>query len=662
MRAMLRARRAHAAGAAALLTGLTLASASVQASAMADPAQPLPGSAIPFTASSQVMGNAPGAQRLSIQVWLRPRVAAAQRFADAVSTPGSPLFGHFLSPDRYTARFGATRGEARGVAAWLRSAGFAGVGADAQRTYVRATAATSTIEAALRTRLRLYRSSATTNAGPYALRANDGAVSVPASLADSVIGVTGLDNAAPLVSPMRPSTGLAGSRRTATGASAGGRAPCSRYYAQHHVTGLPRQFGVTSFPTDICGYSAGQLRTAYGASASATGRGQTIVLVELGLAKDMFLTLQDYARANKMPAPSRQRYSQRSLGRGDACGDPFDLEEQIDVESSYDMAPGANQLVVGGDSCNTGDYGQQGLIDADVAVLNGAGHRPLASVASNSWETGGESQAPELTTIEHAILVRAAAEGVGMYVAAGDGSGVEAPSSDPFAIAVGGTTLGIGRNGHRLFVTGWSTGFSVIRQHRWVLQSENGASGGGPSLEWSQPGYQRQVVPAALAHPRSGDHSKTLVRAVPDVSADADPFTGFGTGLLSFPVGKPPAYSETDYGGTSLATPLVAGIVAAAQQGQHRPFGFINPVLYRLAGTRAFTGTLPLSGSSPAGFRGVFCGVPDCPFQALITSDDQSTSLLGYTGQVTLSGYDNMTGVGTPNGAAFIHALRKLES
>jgi hypothetical protein len=70
---------------------------------------------------------------------------------------------------------------------------------------------------------------------------------------------------------------------------------------------------------------------------------------------------------------------------------------------------------------------------------------------------------------------------------------------------------------------------------------------------------------------------------------------------------------------------------------------------------------LPLTSHSPAASRGVFCARPDCPFQAVITSDDQSTSLLGYTGQVTLSGYDNMTGIGTPNGPAFINALRKLE-
>jgi len=40
--------------------------------------------------------------------------------------------------------------------------------------------------------------------------------------------------------------------------------------------------------------------------------------------------------------------------------------------------------------------------------------------------------------------------------------------------------------------------------------------------------------------------------------------------------------------------------------------------------------------------------------------DDQSDAVAGYTGQVTLPGYDNMTGLGTPNGPAFISALRKL--
>src|SRR6202035_1636614 len=111
---------------------------------------------------------------------------------------------------------------------------------------------------------------------------------------------------------------------------------------------------------------------------------------------DMFTTLKDYAATDGLPAPNPERYTELSLGQGSACGDPFDIEEQLDVEASYDMAPGANQLVVGGDSCNQGDFGLQGLFNADLAVLGTGGH-PLATVASNCWGSGSEEEGPALS-------------------------------------------------------------------------------------------------------------------------------------------------------------------------------------------------------------------------------------------------------------------------
>ena len=161
-----------------------------------------------------------------------------------------------------------------------------------------------------------------------------------------------------------------------------------------------------------------------------------------------------------------------------------------------------------------------------------------------------------------------------MLFSAGDGSGVLTPSSDPYATAVGGTTLGIGRNDPRLFETGWSTGLSFDSNNKWIPQGEAYASGGGPSLLWPQPGYQRGVVPNSLA--KAPGNRAGLVRAVPDISADADPSTGMGVGLLSFNTkGDVNGYFEQSVGGTSLAAPLVAGMVADAEQYQ-RPFGFLN--------------------------------------------------------------------------------------
>jgi subtilase family serine protease len=374
----------------------------------------------------------------------------------------------------------------------------------------------------------------------------------------------------------------------------------------------------------------------------------------------MFLTLQEYAKANNIQTPAASRYAELALGRGSACGDPFNGEEQLDVESAYDMAPLANELVVGGDSCNNGFFGLQSLYDADTAILNGAGGHPLAAIASNSWEAGDETIPVNLLNVEHAYLVRAAAEGVSMLFSSGDGSGVLTPSSDPFATAVGGTTLGIGRLDPRLFETGWSTGISADFNNKWVFGGEQGAAGGGPSLLWAQPNYQRGVVPASLA--RAQGNRPGLVRAVPDISALADPFTGFGLGLLEFNSnGVPVGFFEEDIGGTSLAAPLVAGMVADAEQ-YHGSFGFLNPALYRLAGTSAIHDALPITSATPARYHAVACDVAMCGLLSLANFDDQSFSMLFYTGQVTRVGYDTMTGIGTPNGQNFVYGLRKVES
>jgi subtilase family serine protease len=653
---MIRRRRlvSLAAGTATLAT-MTIVS--MNGSAAAAPRQGylrLAGSAAPFTGQARAVGAVAGSARLAIQVWLRPgHLAAAQAYATAVSTPGSTLFHHYLSPDAYTARFGASRAAAGAVQSWLRGQGFTGIQPDAERNYVRATGSVAAIDAAFRTQLENYRSSAGVNAGRYQLRANSRAVAIPRSLSRYVIGVTGLDNAAPRLPLMRQPLQQSGTAGQPT-------APCSHYYGQHQIPGLPAAFGRTSFPTQICGYQPGQMRGAYGVNMTNDGRGQTVSLVELGLTPDMFLTLKDYAKAGHFLAPSSRRYAELSLGKN-TCGDPFFVEEQLDVETSYDMAPGANQLVVGGDSCNNGDFGLQGLFDADIVTIDGTPgnhHHPLATISSNSWGPGNDTQPAILTNIMHAYLVRAAAQGVGMYFASGDSSGVETPD-DPFTILVGGTSLGIGKDNQRLFETGWSTGFSINRHGTWLLAGEDGATSGGPSLIWAQPGYQRGVVPRALA--TAPGNRPGLVRSEPDIALDADLYTGFATGLLKFPKNKPPKFIEIPVGGTSMASPLLAGIVADAQQGQHTAYGFTDPVLYRLNGTPALHDMLPSTSRTPGLFRGEACNVAFCRRPSLITFDDQNPNMFGYTGQVTRNGYDNMTGIGTPRGQAFIKALRRLE-
>lgn len=147
-------------------------------------------------------------------------------------------------------------------------------------------------------------------------------------------------------------------------------------------------------------------------------------------------------------------------------------------------------------------------------------------------------------------------------------------------------------------------------------------------------------------------------RAVPAIAADADLDTGILTVYIASVVnGKPGPYQVMPNAGTSLSCPLIMGLVADAQQGQRSAFGFINPLIYRLAGTLAFHDILPVTASMPEQDRDAYtAGTGPLTSTGLDVFDSQERA---YTQQVTAKGYDTMTGVGTPNGAAFIAALRR---
>jgi subtilase family serine protease len=252
--------------------------------------------------------------------------------------------------------------------------------------------------------------------------------------------------------------------------------------------------------------------------------------------------------------------------------------------------------------------------------------------------------------------LRAAAEGVGLYFAAGDTPGLSVTDSDPDAVEVGGTTLGVGAKGNRVFETGWSDDYASLDNGRWDDQGLGGGTGGGTSGVWGQPAYQKGVVPASMSRVRVGKRIVTD-RAVPDIAADGDPDSGLRVGYMASGTDAHPGpYQTAANAGTSLATPLVAGLVADAQQGQKSAFGFINPLIYRLAGTRALHDILPVTASTPQQDRDAWEPASAGVSPAVDVFDSQERA---FTKQVTAKGYDTMTGVGTPNGAAFITGLRR---
>ncbi|MGW2649089.1 S53 family peptidase [Streptomyces sp. NPDC001393] len=622
----------------------------VAGGARAATAVPVPESVSPMVRTASRVGAVPASQQLTVQVWLTPDLAGAAAFADAVATPGSAEFHHYLSPNAYTARFGPSPAHATAVARWLASRGLTQVHADSGRDYISATGPVAKVQSAFRVRIDQYRVKGA-NGRSTMVRSNDREVSVASSLASDVLGVTGLSSLPPTVPQVTPAS-APGPRQRATKAS---KAPtCSRYWAQHVQAFHPGYHGLTKASQPVCGYSADQIRAAYGATWTDTGKGQTVALTEDEAPAAMFQTLTDYAKANHLPVPKRSQFRQVQAGKACTASSASPMatrspaindEAEMDSEALYAMAPDATQLMVVGQGCDE----NQALLNASLAVLTGSGGRPSASIVSNSWQIP-LGVVPAKTV--HAIDVRAAAEGVGMYFASGDTPGLTVTDSDPYAVAVGGTSLGIGAANNRVFETGWSDDYGSLDKGMWTDVGISGG-GGGVGAVYGQPSYQKGVVPASMSRVQVGKRFVTG-RTVPDIAADGDPDTGMLTGYIeSTSNGNPGPYRTVPNAGTSLACPLIAGLVADAQQGQKSAFGFINPLLYHLAGTHAFHDVLPVTASTPQQDRGAY--VAGDGSVGLDVFDSQERA---YTGQVTARGYDTMTGVGTPNGAAFIAGLR----
>jgi subtilase family serine protease len=640
----------------------------------------IPGSAISDIHAGTLLGAVSTSQEETVQVWLKADQVGADAFAAAVSTPGNAQFHHYLSPNAYTARFGPSAAHAAAVEAWLTSAGLREVGADSGRDYVSATGTVARIQSAFGVRINSYRVD-DVHGRPTTVQAGDRDVSVPAALAPDVLAVTGLNGATASTSQTAARAAAPASSTSFASSSSSTSRPntptCSRYWAQHVSSFEPAYGRLTTGSLPVCGYSAGQLRGAYGATTAATGKGVTVALIENEAPVAMFATLTDYAKANGLPTPAASQFRQvQSTGAG-GCGsaaasanataassepsgtfDTFDTsdtsqmpypdEAEMDSEALYAMAPGADQLMVVGGGCDE----DQALLDASLSVLTGDGARPSASIESNSWQIPfGEVSAQAV----HAIDVRAVAEGVGMYFAAGDTPGLTATDEDPDATVVGGTTLGIGAIGDRLFETGWSDDYADVDGGTWSDLGVSTASGGGTSPDYAQPAYQKGVVPASMS--RITVNGKAVTdRAVPDIAADADTNTGMLTGYIATgTAAKPGPYQTEVNGGTSLACPLIAGLVADAQQGRTSPFGFINPLIYRLSGTSAFHDALPVTASTPRQDLDAYTPADGTDPASINTFDSQQAA---FTTQVTAKGYDTMTGLGTPNGHAFITALR----
>ena len=574
--------------------------------------------------------------------WNNP--SAVEALAQAVSDPASASYKNYLTPAQFRQQFAPSQAQVGAVQSWLLGQGFTVVYTPQNNHYDSGEGTVAQAAAAFATSFGMYSISGLTLRSP----ASD--VSIPDSLTGIVVGVIGLDDSAQLVHTNH-TTGDGDAPPPAAFISA---QPCSSYWGQVQAVGFTNPYGSGTLPYAPCGYTPQQIKGAYGlSSTSLDGSGQTVAIIDAYAAPTIVEDVNQWSSNRGLPplhggqftqvvAPGTFRHPERGM-KQDPQG--WYGEETLDVEAVHGMAPGANIVFVGAPNA---------FQDLDAA-LNHVVDRGLTQIVSNSYGFPTEVLPPGFIKPLEDTILQGVIEGIGIYFSSGDNSDeslvvgyrtTDWPASSPFVTAVGGTSLAVGAANNYLFETGWGTFTTSWTGTAWKPTPPGAwlyGAGGGVSQLFPEPSYQVGVVHASVfsAQGRTG-------RAVPDVAADADPNTGYLIGeTQTFPDGSV-KYSEYRIGGTSLSCPLMAGIMALADQAAGQPHGFANPFFYSQPG--AFTDIVNPA-STVAVVRTNYVNSVDASAGLAYTlrTMNQTLSLQ------TTPGYDDVTGLGTPTAAVLAH-------
>ena len=609
--------------AAALIVGLAASQAS------SSDRSTLHGSAPTWANSHNQAGNADPAGPVGFRVYLGWK-DGAEAAAKAVSDPHSSSYGHYLTPQQFRQSFAPSQAQVGAVQSWLRGQGFTIDYTPQNNHYVAAEGTVAQANAAFGTTLELY------NVRGKTLRSPNADVSVPSSLGNVVTGVLGLDESDAFV---RPTT--AGSKAPP---SPGFRnaPPLSSFWAELlSPYAFPPGFtdvGLPSVPWSVRGHTPDQIKGAYNITGPYDGAGQTVAIIDAYASPTIVQDVNQWSTNRGLPTMNNQQFTQvvapgtfRRPQNKKQDPQGWYGEETLDVEAVHGMAPAANIVYVGAPN---------NYQDLDAA-MNHVVDRHLAQIVTNSYGFNTtELLPPGYVKPMEDTLIQAAAEGIGVYFSSGDNGDESStfgfpttdwPASSPWVTAVGGTSLGVTQNNTRALETGWGTStYSCdTTTHACTRSGWLYGSGGGVSVVFPKPWYQSSLDISG--------------RGVPDVAAVGDPNTGYLVGQTqTFPEGV--HYDEYRIGGTSLSSPLFAGLMALADQKAGAPHGFANPDFYE--NPQAFTDVLSVK--TAVARRNFVNGVDgtDGTADVLRTFDDYS----GSTSQHTGPGWDNVTGLGVPNG------------
>ncbi len=533
------------------------------------------------------LGALPASSPMDVAVGFAPTdPAALGALVNAQYAPGSPMYGRFLSASLLAERYGPSPTAVADARAYFAGFGLS-VSGSPNDLLLLVRGPSERVAEAFGTTFDLYR-------GPSGRTfvSHPTPATLPTGL--SVSGALGLGNATPVVPAADAASGPV--------PVAGPAAAC-----------LPGPSG----------FSPCQIQEAYGfanlVGNGTNGTGERIGIVdaysgtepETQLAADFSSFAQEFGLPPGglrflYPVPTSQNLNLSTVNPA------WGLEEALDIEWARAAAPGATIDMTFSPDAGAGLYAAiDALVASDsVNAISLSWGEPDTGVF-NGFSTPCSSACNASTDGTYAlldpILEFAAAEGISVFAASGDcgsadgtdGQATNYPASDPFVTGVGGTVLSAATDGAYLSETGWSGNASGSTAPGCVNQ---GGSGGG-FAPFPRPWWQ------------TGLPNTPARRGVPDVSLDAGApvsivFGGGSDGVV----------------GTSVATPIWAGIAALADQRAGHALGFLDPGLYRVtAGPNA--------------------------------SVDFHDIVSGNNGYAAGPGWDPVTGIGTPNVGALLRDL-----
>jgi len=665
-----------------------------------------------YVKTARNVGTEDPAKVIEVSFWLNPRNRAAlDTLAGQLYDPTSPAFRHFLTRNQIAARFAPTAAQLKVVRQFLEANNLKVMRVGPMNFFIHAKGTVGDIENALHVQLNQYQ------VGNKVMRANDRDPYVDGAAAPLVRAIGGLDSGEythPLATRPTPPSSTQGKGFAAMAAPA---APDSSFFSNHCFDGTEtdlfstnndgeypigtykgNHLNLQSLTSAGCGYTPPMIQAAYHLNTlyaeGFDGSGQTIGIIDWCGS----LTIQSDANAFSaqfgLPPLTSSNFAITYVPTVSTCQEMDQVEINIDVEWAHAIAPGANINLIVPPSAS--------FADVDEAELTSVIYH-LADTLSGSYGSIEFFDPTSELETENLINQVAAIAGISANFSSGDQGdftffgippSVSAPADSPYATAVGGVTLALHPNNSIAWQAGWGNNETLLAEEGFVFDPPLffgfiGGAGGGPSNcvyadakgnctgGFPKPSYQNRL-PGKW-------------RQVPDVSWLADPFTG-GVIAISVPF-QIPSLTWQVWGGTSLACPMFSALWAIANQEAGAPLGLAAPYLYSLpagavtdivpvTSTNNVSGSIqesatvkiPYSAAHMLGdsASGKFVSAiwDYAPFQdtALVISFGTDCSAEGpaeFFGTVctdpirlrTKVGWDNVTGVGTPNGKKFADAF-----